>query len=593
MRAFVALFVFLLASTGSWAAPSPADDAFVRIFEAEWAWRLKQFPQLATAVGVHDSDDQLGHVDARTQRQRLRHLRGVARDLDALETKALSAPNQINHTIYASQISNAIKALELKSYLLPMTSDSSFYGDLTGLANTHPFRTVTDYQNYIARLNAVGAYFKEHIALLEEGAKKGMTLPQVVLKGRDAPMQAIIDSSADLAGNPFFAPFKKFPSTISSADAKRLSAEGRRAIERVVIPAYSELKTYFNERYLPRARLSLGASELPNGAAYYRLQIREFTTLSLSADEIHQIGLREVKRIALEMEAVKTSAGFAGTLQAFIAFLRSDDQFYAKTPRELMMAASYIAKKIDGELPKYFTVLPRLPYGVVPVPANIAPYYTSGRYSPAPEGGRSAGFYWVNTFALRSRPLYALPALTLHEAVPGHHLQIALAAEQGSQPPFRRYSYISAFGEGWALYAEYLGLEMGIYETPYEQFGRLTYEMWRALRLVIDTGIHSKGWTREQSLALLRDNTALSELEVKNEIDRYISWPGQALSYKLGELKIKELRAFAEKTLGADFDLRWFHDAVLRLGSVPLPVLEREVKRMVEEERAAQRREIR
>jgi uncharacterized protein (DUF885 family) len=287
------------------------------------------------------------------------------------------------------------------------------------------------------------------------------------------------------------------------------------------------------------------------------------------------------------MEKVMKEAKFDGDFAAFLTFLRTDPQFYAKTPRELLMTARDIAKRIDGELPKYFGKLPRLPYGVAPVPAAIAPYYTTGRYSGAPADGKTAGFYWVNTWKLEARPLYALPALTLHEAVPGHHLQGALANEQGEQPPFRRYSYISAFGEGWALYAEHLGVEMGIYETPYEQFGRLTYEMWRACRLVIDTGIHAKGWTREQALALLRDNSALSEHEITTEVDRYISWPGQALSYKLGELRIRELRADAERELGDKFDLRAFHDAILSLGSVPLPLLDQRVKEFIHESKPA------
>jgi uncharacterized protein (DUF885 family) len=378
----------------------------------------------------------------------------------------------------------------------------------------------------------------------------------------------------DAKQSPFYAPFKKFPPAVSADDAKRLSAEAERTITAQIVPAYAKLLKYFNEDYVPKARKTLGAYALPDGQAYYRSQIRQYTTLDTSPEEIHKIGLAEVARIRAEMEQVKKDAKFDGDFAAFLKFLRTDPQFYAKTPRELLMNASYYAKRIDGMLPKYFGKLPRLPYGVAPVPEAIAPYYTTGRYNGPAEGSGNAGFYWVNTYKLEARPLYALPALTLHEAVPGHHLQISLASEQGEQPPFRRYSYISAFGEGWALYAEHLGVEMGIYETPYDQFGRLTYEMWRACRLVIDTGVHAMGWTREQSLALLRDNTALSEHEITTEVDRYIGWPGQALSYKLGELKIRELRAKAEKAMGERFDLRAFHDAVLSLGSVPLPVLE-------------------
>jgi uncharacterized protein (DUF885 family) len=484
-----------------------------------------------------------------------------------------------------AQIDNSIAGLRLGAYLMPMTSDSSFYADLPMLARSHPARNEQDYRNYIRRLNAVPNYFDEHIELLSEGLRRGMTLPKVVLQGREVPIREMAES-VDIEANPFYAPFKTLPEAIDALTAAQLRSEGAQAIRNKVIPAYARLLKFFVNEYQPGARASIAAYDLPQGHDYYQQQIREFTTLDATPDEIHAIGLREVARIRSEMEAVMRDAKFDGDFAAFLKFLRTDPQFYAKTPRELLMHASYIAKRVDGMLPKYFSQLPRLPYGVAPVPEAIAPYYTTGRYSPPAEGGRDAGFYWVNTFKLEARPLYALPALTLHEAVPGHHLQGALANEQGGQPPFRRYSYISAFGEGWALYCEHLGVEMGVYETSYEHFGRLTYEMWRAARLVVDTGMHAKGWTRDQALALLRDNTALSEHEITTEIDRYISWPGQALSYKLGELKIRELRARAETQLGARFDLRRFHDAVLSLGSVPLPVLERRIEQFIADQMA-------
>lgn len=576
----LAAILLLLVSSAPLFADDSADARFQSLYEREWNWRQQQYPQLASYVGNHALDGELGHVDEASQRRRLRELEAFQRELETIPADALSAPRQVDYAIYREQLANAIGAIRVRSYLLPMTSDSSFYADLIQLPESQPLATREDYANYLKRLAAIPAYFDEHIVLLKTGVRTGMTLPKVVLQGRDGPLRSIAENT-DIAKNPFFAPFTKFPPSIDAGDQATLRRDGEQVIRDKVIPAYAKLLRYFVREYVPKARKTLGAYALPGGKAYYRQQIREYTTLDLSPEEIHAIGLKEVARIRAEMETVIKDAKFDGDFAAFLAFLRSDAQFYAATPRELLMHASYIAKRIDGELPKYFGKLPRIPYGVAPVPAAIAPYYTTGRYSPAPVGGKGAGFYWVNTWKLEARPLYALPALTLHEAVPGHHLQGALAGEQGEQPPFRRYNYISAFGEGWALYAEHLGVEMGIYETPYEQFGRLTYEMWRACRLVIDTGVHAMGWTREQSLALLRDNSALSEHEITTEVDRYISWPGQALSYKLGELRIRELRARAERDLGARFDLRAFHDAVLSLGSVPLPLLDQRVEQFI------------
>ncbi|MGD8358552.1 MAG: DUF885 domain-containing protein, partial [Lysobacterales bacterium] len=350
------------------------------------------------------------------------------------------------------------------------------------------------------------------------------------------------------------------------------------------VPAYRRLYDFFRNEYVPGARTSLGASDLPNGKAFYRAQIQRYATVDMTPEEIHALGLQQVERIQAEMADVIEQTGFKGSFADFLKFLRTDPQFYATTPKQLLAYASYYAKKIDGRLPMLFGHLPRQPYGVAPVPAEIAPFYTAGRYSGAPLDARHGGYYWVNTYALESRPLYAIPALTLHEAAPGHHIQGALALEQENQPPFRRYDYISAFGEGWALYAEKLGIEMDIYETPYEDFGRLTYEMWRACRLVIDTGIHAMGWTRQQAIDYLASRTALSLHEVTTEVDRYISWPAQALSYKLGEYTILKLRARAEERLGADFDVRAFHDFVLSLGSVPLDVLEDEVDHWLDQQ---------
>ncbi len=385
----------------------------------------------------------------------------------------------------------------------------------------------------------------------------------------------------------FYEPFTHFPASISAADQKRLAEEGARAVREAVVPAYADLLEFWTTEYVPGARASLGASELPNGREYYQYLVRHFTTLDTTPQKVHQIGLDEVKRIRSEMDAVIRSTGFEGTFDEFVQFLRTDPRFYAKTPQQLLEHAAWIAKQMDGKLPSLFKTLPRLPYTVEPVPDYIAPKYTAGRYVPPPQNSTQPGIYWVNTYDLPSRPLYALEALTFHEAVPGHHLQGALAMELNDLPPFRQFSYLSAFGEGWGLYCEWLGLEAGFYQDPYSNFGRLTYEMWRACRLVVDTGVHSMGWSRQQAIDFLGSNTALSKHEISTEIDRYISWPGQALAYKMGELEIKRLRAKAEKELGPKFNVRTFHDAVLLNGSVPLPVLADQIDRYIAETKAA------
>ena len=566
-------------------AATDADTRLRALYEREWNWRMQQFPQLATSAGVHDFDDRLGDVDERSQQRRVRYWREIAAELLQIDERELSSIERINLAIFRGQIESFIGGIEVRSYLLPLNSDSSFYGDLVQLPRAHPFATLKDYRNYLARLRAIPAYFDQHIALLRSGLALGISVPQVVLIGRDSSL-SVHTALAHSEDSAYYEPFRNFPASIAVDEHARLRSQAVAAIEKSVTPAYSKLLRFLREHYIPSARRTLSAEQLPGGKAFYARQIEDFVTLKLDPDAIHARGLGEVKRIRGEMEGVIQQAAFKGSFAEFLRYLRSDPKFYARDADELLMRAADIAKRVDAQLPKYFNQLPRLPFGIVPVPAAIAPYYTGGRYSPPAYGSREPGFYWVNTFQLESRPLYTLPALTLHEAVPGHHLQGALASEQGEQPAFRRFSYISAYGEGWALYAEHLGVEMGIYRTPYENFGRLTYEMWRACRLVIDTGIHHLGWTREQALSYLRDNTALSEHEVTTEIDRYISWPGQALSYKWGELLIRDLRAKAERELGANFDVRDFHDRILSLGSVPLAVLEHEIEVFIDGRKA-------
>lgn len=561
-----------------------ADDSrarFREIWQTEWAWRLQQMPLLATSVGVHDYDDQLGAVAPPAQARRLRHWRKVLSQLDAIDAAQLGGSERVDYLIYRAQIESLAANIELGSAEMPMTSDSSFYSDLAMLPRQHPFRSADDVHHYILRLRAVPAWFEEHIELLKAGLASGRTLPKVVLQGRDGPIAAVAELT-DPQQSGYYEPLRQLPSTIAPEQAAALRVEAQAAIRDAVIPAHRKLLKFMRERYVPGARDALAAERLPDGRAWYRRQILDYVTEDLTPEQIHQIGLAEVARIRADMDAIIVELKFDGDFAAFLNFLRTDPQFYARTPEELLAAASWVAKRADGALPRFFGHLPRLPYGVQAVPDAIAPYYTGGRYVPPAQGTQEPGWYWVNTYDLPSRPLYTLPALTLHEAVPGHHLQGALAAEQGAQPPFRRYNYISAYGEGWALYAEELGLEMGIYRTPFERFGQLTYAMWRACRLVVDTGIHAKGWTRQQARDYMLANTALSTHEIETEVDRYISWPGQALSYMIGMIRIRELRAEAEAALGPAFDLRAFHDSVLELGSVPLPVLSEHIHAWIE-----------
>jgi len=573
LRPCLALLVLLPAN-----APA-ADDSerFKSIYETEWDFRLREFPMFASYVGVHDYDDHIGHVSEADQARRHSYWKGVREQLDGISCERLPREGCINYRIFVQQMDHFIADYETRSYLLPFNSDWGFFMEWARLPEDSTFARIEDYRNYLARLHEMPAVMDEYLALMRRGVAEGFTQPRVVLSGRDAPIKAqLVENPQD---SPFYQPFRELPESVAGGERAQLLATAKQVIGTDVIPAYQRLYRFLNEEYLPGARETLGATALPGGERFYRAQIRQYATVEMTPREIHDIGLGEVARIRTEMQAIIEGLGFEGDFAAFLGFLRTDPQFYARTPRELLAHASYYAKKIDGRLPMLFGHLPRQPYGVAPVPDEIAPFYTAGRYVPAPLEATRGGYYWVNTHALESRPLYAIPALTLHEGAPGHHTQGALAQELADQPPFRRHDYISAYGEGWGLYAERLGVEMDIYETPYEHFGRLTYEMWRACRLVIDTGIHAFSWSREQALDYLASNTALSLHEVTTEVDRYISWPAQALSYKLGEYTIRQLREKAETQLAADFDVRAFHDFILGLGSVPLDVLGEEVER--------------
>lgn len=574
MKFAFAVAMLFMGATALAAAGEPAGAELQKLFADERAFVWQEDPLSATYDGVHDHDNRLPAVTPADQARRLEADRDFLRRLRATDRSSLSNFDQVSYDLFDFMVSQRVVLAGYREWRTPLNSDSGFYADILQLHDTHAPRSVHDYETYVARLREVPRYFRENIANMRQGIDDGFVLPAEIMPGVSkvvaASQYGVVEES------PFWSPFAEFPATVPEAERAKLSEAGRSAIREAVIPAYAEFQTFFEQEYRLRARASIAATALPEGRAYYADLVRYFTTLpDATPEQIHAIGLAEVKRIHGEMEAIIRETAFEGSFADFLAYLRTDPRFYAATPEQLLREAAWITREADARMPDFFGRIPRAPYTVKPVPAALAPNYTGGRYNPGPLG--AAGEYWVNTFALENRPLYVLPALTLHEAAPGHHTQGSLARELENVPEFRRNFYPHAFGEGWGLYSEFLGTEMGVYHTPYERFGRLTYEMWRACRLVVDTGMHSLGWSRQQALDYLTANTALSEHEIRTEIDRYIAWPGQALAYKIGELKIIELRRRAESALGERFDIRAFHDTVLGQGGVTLPVLERQV----------------
>ncbi|WP_423188070.1 DUF885 domain-containing protein [Alishewanella sp. d11] len=542
------------------AAPSFSELA-AQIWQAETALRT---PAPGSLIDMSEA------ALAERQQQRL----ALQQRLLAVDVSTLSEQEQIDHAILAYRLADEIDQYRFAAHFMPLTSESGFHTFLAMSFQRSNLRQVADYQLYLQRLTAIPTYMAQQTALMQQGLAQGITQPKVVLKGFEQSISSYIAQQPEQSV--FFQPLRRKPDGIDEQQWQQFRQQAITLIQTQVNPAFQAFYDFMVEDYLPGARESIAASALPNGSAFYQNRLEHYTTLQLTPTQVHETGLAEVARIRAEMQQVIDSLGFEGSFAEFIHFLRTDPQFYATSADELMRYAAWLSKRADAELPRFFNLLPRTPYGVVEVPAEIAPKYTTGRYSGATRDDQ-AGFYWVNTYALNRRPLYEMEALTLHEAVPGHHLQISLAREQTELADFRRSFYTSAFGEGWGLYAEYLGLEMGFYQDPYSNFGRLTYEMWRAARLVVDTGMHTKGWSRQQAMDFLAENTALSMHNVQTEIDRYISWPGQALSYKLGELTIKRLRQQAETQLADKFDIREFHGVVLGNGSVPLAVLEQQV----------------
>lgn len=556
-----------------------AVEKFRRVADEAWQYQLREDPLFATFTGDHQYDALLPQVLPKDFERRLIEERRFRDQLAAIPRAELPESELVNYETILRIVRDRVSEYEFKSYLMPITNRSGFYLDFPELPRELTFQTILDYENYIARLKAFRSYASQHIALMREGIKEKMTLPADVLRGYEQPLKSqIVD---DPSKSVLFTPFTSFPEQISGDERARLAAAAKGAIQDSVVPGYTEFGKFMHDEYVPAARSSIGASGLPNGRNFYRFRVRHFATLEIEPEAVHELGLSEVKRIREEMRQVLKRLKFEGDISKFGEHLRGDSRFYASSPEELLKSVSLVLKKMDGSLPKLFRMLPRMPYGIREVPAYIAQQTTTAYYLPPAGDGTRAGFFYVNTSNLSSRPLYEIEALSLHEAVPGHHLQIALQQEMTDQPGYRRFAGFTAFIEGWGLYAERLGLEVGFYQDPYSDFGRLSYEMWRACRLVVDTGMHYLGWSRQQAIDFMAANSALTLHNITTEVDRYISWPGQAIAYKLGELKIRDLRRQAETELAGQFDIRQFHDVVLGSGAVPLDVLDQNVKKYI------------
>ena len=553
------------------AAAQSADQRLKAVYDAEWQWRLAQTGQVQDGLDTRQGP-RLPCVTPACQAGRLRYWQGVLDQLAAIPDADLSRAERLNKAVLQESLRAEVVGLKWRNYEMPINSDVNVWNYLPAQA---PFRTAQEYRDYISRMRDIPRWFDENIANMRAGMKRGFTPPAVTLKGRDQTLEKQIKPGSE---SPFYAPFALMPATITAAEQAQLRAEAQTVIDGIVNPAQTKMLAFLRSDYLPGARTTTAARDLPDGTAWYRDQVKEFTTTDLTPEAIHQIGLKEVARIDADLRAAMVQSGFKGEYKDFLVFLRTDPQFYARTPDELLGFSAYVIKRMDGKLNQIFTTLPRYRFTLRPVPDAIAPTYTSGR------GGLDACY--MNTYDLKSRPLFMLTALTLHECVPGHSHQGAMALEAPAAPPFRRQTYFSGYGEGWGLYTEFLGKELGMCRNAYEEFGRASFENWRASRLVVDTGLHLMGWSRDQAIAYLEEHTALARHDIEIEVDRYISWPGQALAYKLGEMSIRKLRGEAEVALGSGFEIRRFHDTLLGLGSVPLPVMEAEMRAWVAAERS-------
>ena len=544
----------------------------------------KELQKIITNYQEHESYDSkeypLGLFTKDHYESEAKFAQNLLNQLANLNTDNLSENDLISYKLLKFELNDIIDYFNFERFLNPLLSDSGFHSSLNYMVK--PLSNFKKVEEYLNKLNSLPEFVDQNLTNIRIGLEKGVSQPIVIFDGYESTYNDHI--TINHLDNYFYSPFKNLPNDISDIQKDSINKVAKLTIEQVVVPQFKRIKEFFEKEYYPKTRKQIGVSSTPNGKKYYQNRIDYYTTSNeYTAEKIHQIGLDEVARIKSEMKKIIKDLKFKGSFEDFFKFLRTDEQFYAKTPKQLLIFARDIAKRADEQLPRFFKTLPRKPYGVAPVPDAIAPKYTSGRYVGTSKNSTDPGYYWVNTYDLNSRTLYTIPALTVHEAVPGHHLQGALNNELGDEiPSFRKNLYLSAYGEGWGLYTEYLAEEMGLYTTPYEQFGKLTYEMWRACRLVVDTGIHALGWSKQMVLDYMSSNTALSLHEINTETDRYISWPGQALSYKIGELKIRELRSIAEKELGSDFDIREFHEIILSEGTVTLSILESRVLNYIE-----------
>jgi len=579
-------FLLLLAlcfSTGAAAGADPVATLHA-LFASEWERNLRENPLEATFLGDHRYDDQLPDLDLAAIRARQAGDRDALAALLAIDRAALPADDRLDYDTFRWQLEAKIERQKFREYLIPLNHQNGIQ-NLHELTELLSFATVADYERWIARLAQFGRYTDQTLALMREGVAARVMPPRVIMQRLPAQIAAQqVERPEDSA---YYAVFRSMPAGIPVAEQERLRAAARAVIADTVLPAYARLGEYFNRTYLPATPTAIAASALPDGEAWYAFLARYYTTTDLDPAAIHAIGLREVARIRAEMEAVKAEVGFEGTLAEFFAHLRSDPKFYHDSPEALLAAYQALAKRIDPELVKVFRALPRLPYGVRPIPASSAPDTTTAYYQPGAADGTRPGWYYVNTYRPEMRPIWEMVPLSLHEAVPGHHFQFALALELPQRPLFRRTAYFVAYSEGWGLYAESLGHEMGLYADAYDRMGQLAYDMWRAVRLVVDTGMHAKGWSRQRAIDYFKDNAPKTEQDIVNEIDRYIGTPGQALAYKIGQLRILELRERARTALGARFDLREFNDAVLATGSVPLQALEQHIDAWIAARQAA------
>ena len=551
-----------------------------QLFAREWEYTMREYPEYATAVGYPGQNARWTDNSLETIARRKRELSNPLTALRAIDRAKLSPTDQLNYDLFRRNYTDALEEIRFPGEFMPITQMGGVQQDVPSTIAQMPAGTVREYDDIIARLRAVPVLVNQTMVLLERGLAQGLTPPRITL--RDVPGQVqnlVVD---DPLTSPLLKAFTRFPAAVPDGEQQRLRAAAVAAYWDSVAPAFRRLSALLRDKYVPGARTTTGIRDLPNGMAWYQVRARASTTTNLTPDQIHAMGLAEVKRIRGQMDSVIAASGFKGTFAEFVQFLRTDPRFYWTTPEDLIRGSRELMKRIDPELTKLFGTLPRLPYGVLPIPSYAERSQTTAYYQPGSPLSHRAGTYFVNTYNLPMRPKWEMEALSLHEAVPGHHLQIALAQELDGVPEFRRFGGYTAFVEGWALYGESLGGELGLYTDPYSKFGQLTYEMWRAIRLVIDTGIHTMGWTRDQAIDYFKTNAAKTEHDITVEVDRYIVWPGQALAYKIGELKIKELRAYATTTLGSRFDLRAFHDQVLGAGAVPLDVLEGRIRAWVD-----------